>query len=66
MPPKNKFEQEFPLVIGVMLTWRMPTPTRTSVKQYVDPHPTGGRHNNNNNNNNNSQKYKYKNHQICY
>ena len=39
MPPKKKLRR-VPLVIGVT-----PTPTWTSVKQYVDPHPTGGRHN---------------------
>ena len=37
MPPKKI--QGVPLVIGVT---PMRTGTRTSVKQYVDPHPTGG------------------------
>ena len=40
LPPK-KFEQGGPLVIGVMRT-PMLTRTPTAVKQYVDPHPTGG------------------------
>ena len=36
LPKKNS--AGVPLVIGVTLT-----PTRTSVKQYVDPHPKGAR-----------------------
>ena len=38
----KKISAGVPLVIGVTLTRR---PMRTSVKQYVDPHPMGGRHN---------------------
>ena len=45
MPPKKNLSRG-PLVIGVMLmrTWTPTrTPMQTAVKQYVEPHHTGGR-----------------------
>ena len=39
MPPKKNLSR------GCLSNWCDATRTPTAVKQYVDPHPTGGRHN---------------------